>query len=106
MPGSKLIQDRLKDEVSDKCRIGFDPNLAVANFNKIMYDIAKECLTTKLKLVFKSDQKKCNKWMNDSCLKAKKKFEKGKRKFLMFPDNMGGRLTHINIAKNARKPSI
>ena len=32
------------DEVSDKCRIGSDPNLAVASFDKTVYDIAKECL--------------------------------------------------------------
>ena len=61
MLGSKPIQDRLNDEVPDKYRIGSDPNLAVANFDKTMYDIAKECLITKPKLDFKSDQKKCNK---------------------------------------------
>ena len=79
MLGSKPIQDRLKDEVSYKCRIGSDPNLAVANFDKTMYDIAKECLTTKLKLDFKSDQKKCNKQMNDPCFKARKGIRKEKK---------------------------
>ena len=64
-----------------------------------MYDIAKECLTAKPKLVFKSDQKKCDKWMNDSCFKAKKEFEQGKREFLKFPNNMGRRLIYMNIKK-------
>ena len=41
--------------------------------------------------------------MNDSCFKAKKEFEKGKREFLKFPNNMGRRLIHLNIKKKYKK---
>ena len=41
---SQPIQQRLKNEVVNYTKPGIDPNIAVDNFNKIIFDVSKECL--------------------------------------------------------------
>ena len=41
--------------------------------------------------------------MNDPCFKAKKEFEKGKRKFLKFSNNVRRRQIYMNIKKKYKK---
>ena len=74
--GSERIQKRLLNEVANKCKEGIDPNIAVNNFNSIIYDISKNCLSPKSEFVYKKHEKKCNKWMNKTCFEAKREFEK------------------------------
>ena len=99
------IQQRLKHEVVDYAKPGIDPNVAVDNFNKIIFNVSEECLTPKLKFSFKKNTRKCNKWMNESCFKAKKEFYKVKQEFIKFPSNMGRRLVFMNAKKKYKKPS-
>ena len=82
---SQPIQQRLKNEVVDYTKPEIDPNIAVNNFNKIIFDVSKECVTPKLKFSFKENTRKCNKWMNESCFKAKKEFCKVKKNFSNSP---------------------
>ena len=82
---SQPIQQRLKNEVVDNTKPGIDPNIAVDNFNKIIFDVSKECLTPKPKFSFKENTRKCNKWKNESCFKAKKNFIKLNKNFSNCP---------------------
>ena len=52
---SQPIQQRLKNEVVHYTKPGLDPNIAVDNFNKIIYDVSKERLTPKPKFSFKEN---------------------------------------------------
>ena len=79
---SQPIQQRLKNKVVNYTKPGIDPNIAVDYFNKIIFDVSKECLTPKPKFSFKENTRKCNKWMNESCFKAKKEFCKVKKELL------------------------
>ena len=102
---SQPIQQRLKNQVVDHKKPGNDPNIAVDNFNKIIFGVSKECVTPKPKFSFKENTRKCNKWINESCFKAKKDFYKVKKEFLKFPSNMGRRLVFINARKKYKNPS-
>ena len=42
---SEHVQKRLLDEVSNNCKEDSDPNIAVSNFNNIIYGIFKNCLS-------------------------------------------------------------
>ena len=54
MLNSEHIQKRLQEEVIDKCKTDAnDPNPAVVNFNNIIQDISKDCLSPKSKFVLK-----------------------------------------------------
>ena len=102
---SQPIQQRLKNEVVDYTKPGIDPNIAVDNFNKIIFYVSKECLTPKPKFSFKENTGKCNKWMNELCFKAKKEFCKVKKEFLKFRSNMGRRLVFMNAKRSTKNPS-
>ena len=82
MLNSEYIQKRLQEEVIDKCKTDAnDPNIAVVNFNNIIQDISKDCLSLKSKICTKDNVKNRNKWMSKSCFKAKKKeFDKKKKR--------------------------
>ena len=72
MLNSEYIQKRLQEELIDKCKTDAnDPNIAVVNFNNIIQDISKDCLSPKSKICTKDNVKNRNKWMNKSCFKAK-----------------------------------
>ena len=86
------------------CKSFLDPSIAVANFERIIYDISKECLRPKPAIIVeKVHSKQCNKWMNDDCFKAKKEFIKTRKEFLKFPSNMGRCTIYMNIKKRYKK---
>ena len=93
---------RLKNEVNFHCKGNSDPNIAAANFENILEDIAKQCLTKKTHIVKNNTKTKNNKWMNDSCFTAKKDFIKSKKEFLKFPRDMGRRLMFLNTRKKCK----
>ena len=50
MLNSEHIQKRLQEEVIDECKTDDnDPNIAVVNFNNIIQDISKDCLSPQSK---------------------------------------------------------
>ena len=40
--------------------------------------------------------------MNDSCFKAQKEFDKAKKEFVKFPDNMCSQIIFMNIKKTVQ----
>ena len=81
MLNSEHIQKRLQEEVIDKCKTDAnDPNIAVVNFNNIIQDISRDCLSPKSKIYTKDNVKNRNKWIS-LVLRQKKNLTK-KRKNL------------------------
>ena len=76
----------------------------VVNFENIIQDISKDCLSPKSKICTKDNVKNRNKWMNKSCFKAKRNLtKKKKKKFVKFSNNMGRRLIFLNVKKTYKK---
>ena len=50
---SEHIQKRLLNAVSNKCKEGIDPNIAVNNCNNIIYNIFETYLPAKSKFVYR-----------------------------------------------------
>ena len=99
MLNSERIQKRLQEEVINKCKTDAnDPNIAVVNFNNIIQDISKDCLSPKSKICTIDNVKNRTKWMNMSCFKAKKEFK--------FSNNMGRRLIFLNAKKTYKRHYI
>ena len=62
MLNSEHTQKRLQEEVTDKCKTDAnDLNIAVVNFNNIIQDSSKDCLSPKPETCTKDNVKNCNK---------------------------------------------
>ena len=101
---SSKIQDRFQKEIIDSIPQNNNPTLVTEKIEKIFLDIARESLTPKKNVTMKQGQKPyCNKWMDETCFKAKRDFLKEKKEVLKFPRDMGWRLIFMNVKKRCKK---
>ena len=72
---SNKIQDRFQKEIIESIPQSNNSTLVTEKIERIFLDIARECLISKKNATMKQGQKPyCNKWMNEICFKAKKRF--------------------------------
>ena len=72
---SSKIQDRFQKEIIESISQNNNPTLVTDKIERIFLDIAGECLIPKKNATMKQGQKPyCNKWMNETCFKAKRDF--------------------------------
>ena len=101
---SSKVQDRFQKEIIDSIPQNDNPTLVTEKIEKIFLDIARESLTPKKNVTMKLGQKPhCNKWIDETCFKAKRDFLKEKKEFLKFSGNMGKRLIFINVKKRCKR---
>ena len=89
------VQKRFQSDVYVNCKPVHRSKCVLVN----NIEISKEFLSKKTETHFQPYSKKCNKLMNDSCLKAQKEFDKAKQEFAKFPDNMCSQIIFMNIKK-------
>ena len=75
------VQKRFQSDLYDNCEPVHRSKCVLVN----NFVISKECLSKKTETHFQQYSKKCNHFMNDSCFKAKKEFDKAKQEFVKFP---------------------
>ena len=98
------IQERFQKEIIASIPQSNNPTLVTEKIERIFLDIARECLIPKKNVTMKQCQKPyCNKWMNETCFKAKRDFLREKKEFPKFPRGMGRRLIFMNVKKRCKK---
>ena len=89
------VQKRFQSDVYVNCKPVHRCKCVLVN----NFEISKECLSEKkTETHLQQYSEKCNKFMNDSCFKVQKEFDKAKQEFVKFPDNnMCSQIIFMNI---------
>ena len=96
---SNKIQGRFQREIIESIPQSNNPTLVTEKIERIFLDIARECLIPYKNVAMKQRQKPyCNKWMNETCFKAKRDFLKKRKN-----RDMGMRLIFTNVKKRCKK---
>ena len=101
---SSRVQDRFQKEIIESIPQNNNPTLVTEKIENIFLDIARESLTPKKNVTMTQGQiPHCNKWMGETCFKARSDFLKEKKEFLKFSRDIGRRLIFMNVKKRCKK---